>query len=56
MTNRKMAPAKDISSEGLYDMNDIEDIYESAFGSYGARSADYDDVDFDTDNYAYEAY
>ena len=56
MTNRKMAPAKDISSEGLYDMNDIQDIYESAFSSYGAKNTDYDYVDFDTDNYAYEAY
>lgn len=56
MTNKKIGPAKDISSEELYDPADIEDIYESAFGSYGSKDADYDYVDFDMDNYAYEAY
>ncbi|MEY4333913.1 MAG: hypothetical protein RLZZ196_2656 [Bacteroidota bacterium] len=56
MTPKKMATAKDISSEELYDMTDIEDIYESAFGSYGSKDTDYDYVDFDVDNYGYEAY
>jgi hypothetical protein len=56
MTNKKIGPAKDISSEGFYDMSDIDDIYQSAFSSYGSKNADYDYMDFDTDNYAYEAY
>lgn len=56
MTNKKIGPAKDINSEELYDIADIEDIYESAFGSYGSKDADYDYVDFDVDNYGYEAY
>jgi hypothetical protein len=56
MTNKKIGPAKDISSEGLHDMSDIDDIYQSAFSSYGSKSADYDYVNFDTDNYAYEGY
>lgn len=56
MTPKKMTTAKNISSEELYDITDIEDIYESAFSSYGAKNTDYDYVDFDVDNYAYEAY
>ena len=56
MTNKKISPAKDISSEGFHDMSDIDDIYQSAFSSYGSKNTDYDYVDFDVDNYAYEGY
>lgn len=56
MTVKKIKPAKHINSEELYDLDDIQDIYQSAFSSYGAKDTDYDDIDFDTDNYAYQAY
>jgi hypothetical protein len=56
MTNKKIGPAKDTSSEGLYDMSAIDDIYQSAFSSYGSNNTDYSHMNFDTDNYAYEAY
>jgi hypothetical protein len=56
MTNTKIGPAKDISSEGFHDMSDIDDIYQSAFSSYGSNNTDHSHMDFDTDNYAYEGY
>jgi len=56
MKNKKIDPAKETSSEGLYDMSAIDDIYQSAFSSYGSNNTDYSHMNFDTDNYAYEAY
>lgn len=53
---KKMTPANIKNSEEHHSDNTIDDIYQSAFSSYGAKSADYDYVDFDVDNYAYEAY
>ncbi len=49
-------PNKKLHIEQTYTLDSIDDIYESAFSSYGAKDADYSYVDYDVDNYAYEAY
>lgn len=45
----------EITTEELYDIADMEDIYEDAYSSYGAHDADYAYDNFDMDNYGYEA-
>lgn len=49
-------PNKKTYVEESHILDSIDDIYESAFSSYGAKDADYDYVNYDVDNYAYEAY
>lgn len=49
-------PNKKTYVEEIYTSDLMDDIYESAFSSYGAKDADYDYVNYDVDNYAYEAY
>jgi hypothetical protein len=56
MTKTKLTPAKTIDTQEPYNTLNLQDIYLSAFSSYGAKDADYDAIEFDSDNYAYEAY
>ena len=49
-------PTKKSNVVESYTPDPIDDIYESAFSSFGAKDADYDHSDYDVDNYAYEAY
>lgn len=56
MTKIKSTPAKTIDTQEPYNTLDLQDIYLSAFSSYGAKDADYDAVEFDSDEYTYQAY
>lgn len=49
-------PTKKPYVEESYTSDPIDDIYESAFSPYGAKDADYDDIEFDSDDYADKAY
>jgi len=56
MTPNKTIRPQQITSEEIYEIADIENVYEDAFSSYGAQDADYAYDNFDMDNYGYESY